>query len=83
MTDSNPTDQIIAQGKALVRAIEAMDLITPSSRFERWQSRLLQTAYKYRLRGLIKAAPAWVAEEILSASEHIGEDRTVVWMSWN
>jgi hypothetical protein len=64
---TNPTDQIIAQGRALVRAIEAMDVITPTSRFEHWQMRLLQAAYKYRLRGLIKAAPAWVAEEILSA----------------
>ena len=81
MTD--PTDQIIAQGRALVRAIEAMDIITPTSRFERWQTRLLRAAHRYRLRGLIQAAPAWVAEEILSASEHIGEDRAAVWMSWN
>ena len=75
---TNPTDQIIVQGRALVRAIEAMDIITPTGWFERWQTRLLQTAYKYRLRGLIKAAPAWVAEQILSASESIGEDRAVV-----
>jgi hypothetical protein len=70
---ANPTDQIIAQGRALVRAIEAMDVIIPTGRFERWQTRLLQTAYKYRLRGIIKAAPAWVAEQILSASEHTWE----------
>jgi hypothetical protein len=57
--------------------------IMPTGRFERWQTRLLQTAYKYRLRGLIKAAPAWVAEQILSASESIGEDRAAVWMSEN
>ena len=75
---TNPTDQIIAQGRALVRAIEAMDIITPTSRFEHWQTRLLQTAYKYRLRGIIKAAPAWVAEEILSASERVGNDRAAV-----
>jgi hypothetical protein len=77
---TNPTDQIIAQGRALVRAIEAMDIIVPTSRFERWQTRLLQTAYKYRLREIIKAAPSWVAEQILSASESIGEDRVAVWM---
>jgi hypothetical protein len=53
-----------------------MDIITPTSRFERWQTRLLQATYKYRLRGIIKAAPAWVAEQILSASESIGEDKT-------
>ena len=51
---TNPTDQIIAQGRALVQAIEAMDIITPTSRFEHWQTRLLQTAYKHRLRGLIE-----------------------------
>jgi hypothetical protein len=51
---TDPTGQIIAQGRALVRAIEAMDTITPTSRFERWQTRLLQAAYKYRLRGLIQ-----------------------------
>jgi hypothetical protein len=38
---------------------------------------------KYRLRGLTKAAPAWVAEQILGASEHIGEDRALVWMDNN
>jgi hypothetical protein len=66
-----------------VQAIEAMDIIMPTGRFERWQTRLLQAAYKYRLRGLIKAAQARVAEQILSASESIGDDRAVVWMSWN
>jgi hypothetical protein len=80
---TNPTDQIIIQGRALVRAIEAMDIIMPTGRFERWQTRLLQAAYKYRLRGIIKAAPAWVAEQILSASESVGEDRPAVWMSQN
>jgi hypothetical protein len=58
-----------------------MDVITPTSRFERWQMRLLQTAYKYRLRGLVKVAPAWVAEQILRASEHTGNDRPAVGIS--
>jgi len=62
---------------------EATDIILPTGRFERWQTRLLQTAYKYRLRGIIRAAPAWVAEQILSASESIGADRAAVWMSRN
>ena len=78
MTDLELTDHIIRQGRALVRAIEAMETITPTGRFEYWQMRLLQTAYRHRPRGIIKAAPAWVAEEILSASEHIGEDRAAV-----
>ncbi len=83
MTDPNVTDQIIAQGKALVRAIEALSTIEPSGPFERWQMRLLQAAYKQRLRAIVAAAPAWVAEEILSASEHIGDDRAAGWMSEN
>ena len=56
-----------------------MDIIMPTGWFERWQARLLREAYQYRLRGLIKAAPVWVAEQILSASESIGDDRAAVW----
>jgi hypothetical protein len=39
MTDPNPnpTDQIIAQGRALVRAMEALEVIEPSGRFHRLQ----------------------------------------------
>jgi hypothetical protein len=81
--DPTHTDRIIAQGKALVRAIEALGTIEPSGWFERWQMRLLQAAYKQRLRAIVAAAPDWVAEEILSASEHIGRDRAAVWMSRN
>ena len=44
---------------------------------------LLQTAYKQRLRAIVATVPDWVAEEILSASEHIGRDRAAVWMSRN
>jgi hypothetical protein len=81
---TNPTDQIIAQGRALVRAIEAMDVITPTGRFERWQTRLLQTAYRYRLRGPIKTAPTCVAGQIPSASEYIGvvDDETILPSGW-
>jgi hypothetical protein len=70
--DYDPTqvsDQIIAQGQALVRVIEGMDVIVPTGWFERWQARLLQAAYKRRLRALVAVAPSCVAEEILSASE--------------
>jgi hypothetical protein len=38
-------------------------------------------AYKRRLRGIVKLAPTWVSEEILSTSEQIGDDRAVVWLS--
>jgi len=40
-------------------------------------------AYKRRLRAIVKVALAWVSEEILSASERIGNQRAVLWMSEN
>ena len=50
---------------------------------ERALARVLLYAYKRRLRGVVEAAPAWIVEEILSASEHIGDDRAVLWMGDN
>ena len=83
MTDPELTYHIIAQGQALVRAIEALGTIEPSSPFERAMASLLLAAYKRRLRGIVEVAPPWVAEEILSASEHIGDERAILWMSEN
>jgi hypothetical protein len=54
--------------------------IEPTGSFERALARLLMAAYKRRLRGIVKLAPAWVSEEILSASEHIVAWQAVVWM---
>ena len=45
--------------------------------------RLLLYVYKRRLRGIVEAAPTWVGEEILSASERIGDQRAALWMSDN
>ena len=81
--DPTHTDRIIAQGKALVRAIEALSTIEPSGWLERWQAGLLVAAYRHRLREIIKVVPSWVAEEILSASEHMEEERVAVWLSKN
>ena len=82
---SNPelTDRIIAQGKALVRAIEALGTIEPTGPTERVLARMLLAGYKRRLRAIIEAVPDRVAEEILSASERIGDDRAALWMSEN
>jgi hypothetical protein len=41
---------------------------------------LLQ-AYRCRLRAIIPEAPGWLAEDILSASQRIGDDRRAVWLS--
>ena len=83
MTDPAHTKRIIAQGKALVRAIEALGTIEPSGPIERALARLLQAAYKRRLRAIVAVAPSWVTEEILSASERIGDDRAVLWFGRN
>jgi len=40
-------------------------------------------AYKRRLRAIVKVAPAWVTEEILSASERIGDKRAGLRLSEN
>ena len=73
----------MARGCAFARAIEAQGIIEPSGPFEHALARLLMAAYKHRLRGIVKAAPAWVTEKVLSASEHIGNDRPVLWISKN
>ena len=51
------TDRIIAQGRALVRAIEALGTIEPSSAIERAAARLLLCVYKRRLRGVAAVTP--------------------------
>jgi len=63
----NSTDQIIAQGRALVRAIEALNVIEPSDYFEGHIAELLAAAYERRLEEILAAAPTWVGEKILSA----------------
>jgi hypothetical protein len=46
VTNPDPTDHIITQGRALVRAIEALGTIQPTGLFERALARLLMAAYK-------------------------------------
>jgi len=81
--DAELTDRIIAQGKALICAIEALGTIEPAGLLERALAGLLQAAYKRWLRAIVAELPAWVMEEILSASRGIGERRAVLWMSEN
>ena len=79
----NSTERILEQGKALVRAIEALDTIEPTGPLEQVMVWLLLKAYRRRLRAIVGAAPAWVSEEILSASQKISADRPAVWLSEN
>ena len=53
MTDPAHTERIIEQGKALVRAIEALGTIEPTGPIEQALARLLLTAYKRRLRAIV------------------------------
>jgi hypothetical protein len=76
-------ERILEQGKALVRAIEALETIEPTGPIERVQAWFLLQAYRRRLRAIVEAAPSWVTEAILSASEEIGKDRAAVWLSEN
>jgi hypothetical protein len=81
--DPEHTDHIIQQGRALVRAIEALGTIEPSGLFERLIAGLLLAAHKRRLRGLVEKAPGWVVERIVGASEGVDDEWTVLWMSDN
>ncbi len=83
MTNPDVTETAIEQGRAIVRAIEALGVIEPSGQFERLLAGILMAVYKRRLQGIIATAPAWVGEQILSASQHVGEDRAAVWFSEN
>jgi len=58
MTNPADTDRIISQGRALVRAIEALGTIEPTGPFERALARLLMAAYRRGLRAIVKVAPA-------------------------
>ena len=80
---ADTTLRIIQQGKALVRAIEALTTIDSTGWFETAITRLLLAAYKRRLRAVVAVAPEWMVEEIVSASERVGEERKRVWMSEN
>jgi hypothetical protein len=53
MTNPELTDRILRQGRALVRAIEALGTIQPTGPFERALARLLMAAYK---RGCVACA---------------------------
>ena len=69
--------------KAPVQAIEALETIEPTGSIERVQVWFLLQAYRRRLRAIVGAAPAWLAEEILSASQRVGSDQPAVWLSEN
>jgi hypothetical protein len=76
------TERILEQGRALVCAMETLETIEPTGPIERVQVWFLLQAYRRRLRPIV-VAPAWLAEEILSASQRIEDDRPAVSLSRN
>jgi hypothetical protein len=74
MKNLTPTPRLIAQGRALVRAIESIGAIQADWALERFIASLLLALYKRKLRGIIEAAPAWVGEEISGAGERRESD---------
>jgi hypothetical protein len=50
----NITEKILQQGKALVRAIEALGTIEPTRPVEKAMVWLLLQAYRQRLRGIVE-----------------------------
>jgi hypothetical protein len=59
------TDEIIAQGRSLLRAIEVLNVITAGGQVESQLAEKLAGVYRHRLWALLKTAPAWISEEIL------------------
>lgn len=83
MNESRTIGCILQQGKALIHAIEALEIIEPTRPIERVQVWFLLQAYRRRLRAIVVAAPSWLAEGIPSASEQVGGGRSEVWLSEN
>ena len=79
----NSTERVLEQGKALVRAIEALETIDPTGQFESFITDLLVAAYRQRLRSIVETAPIWMSEEILGASERNEGREPVQWIREN
>ena len=72
--DLKTTIIIVEQVKALVRAIESLDVIEHDSPWERQVATLLRAAYRRKLREIAETAPVSISEEILSACAEIHEE---------
>jgi hypothetical protein len=81
MTGIQLTDSTVAQARELVRAIQALDTIDCPDPFEQAVAELFQAAYKRRLMEMVEAVPSWMADEIRSASQHIDDGLTSLWVT--
>jgi hypothetical protein len=75
--DADHTDCIIAQGRTLVWAIEALGEIQSSWPFERELAELFQAACERCLSAIVAEAPSWVREEILDVGKCVHDERPV------
>lgn len=67
--DAGPNGRLIAQGRALARAIQALNEIDSKQPFEREMAQIFQNAYRRCLQDIIASAPPRVGEEILDSEE--------------
>jgi len=67
--DAGTNGRIIAQGRALARAIQALNEIDSKQPFEREMAQIFQNAYRRCLQDIIASAPPRVGEEILGSEE--------------
>ena len=81
MTRIQLTESTIAQARELVRAIQALDTVECPDPFERAVAELFQAAYKRRLMEMVEVVPAWMADEIRSASQHIDDGPAPLWVT--
>ena len=74
LSDDERKQNIIAQGRAMVRLIEACDVLVASSGSwrESWLLKTAQGLYRHRLKRLVARLPTDVSAEILAASDKIG-----------
>ncbi len=82
-SQTGPTDRVLEQAKALVRAIEAVETMRATGPIGRVQAWFLLKAGRRRLRAIVELLPNWLVEDILSAGEHIDEGRPALWLSEN
>ena len=71
-SDNDTYNATILQGRAIVRLIEAIDvLVTAAAEQEVKELRAIQTRYRQRLRQLVADLPSAVSAQILIASDNI------------
>jgi hypothetical protein len=69
MNEADITDCVVAQGRALTRAIDAIGEIEPSGWFERALSGLLLADYRRRLERIPEETPDWIKKAIIAKEE--------------